>query len=380
MKEGDLMSNTYDAIVVGGGVIGGAIAYNLAKRGGKVLLLEKDRLASKASGAAAGMLGAQSEMDGDGPLFQLARKSRAMFTKIAEEIKETSGIDIGLINKGMLKVALNEQEQQEYKRIMAIQNQSGEQADWLTGEELRRKEPALSDAIKGAMYIEKDGQVEADQLTLGFLKSAAASGVVIKEYVEVYEFQLSKGKVEGVVTNQGIFTSENVIVAGGAWSQKLLSETGLQLDTYPVKGECFSVVTHRQMLFTTIFSHGCYLVPKKGGRIIVGATVKPRTFDQKVSVSGISILLEQAKNLMPSIVEAEWERAWAGIRPQTVDGLPYLGEHPAYKGLYIATGHFRNGILLSPITGVVIADLIEGKPTSVNLEPFRVDRLVRQLT
>ena len=374
------MSNTYDAIVVGGGVIGGAIAYNLAKRGGKVLLLEKDRLASKSSGAAAGMLGAQSEMDGDGPLFQLARKSRAMFPKIAEEIKENSGIDIGLINKGMLKVALTEQEQQEYKRIMAIQNQSGEQADWFTGEELRRKEPALSDAIKGAMYIEKDGQVEADQLTLGFLKSAAASGVVIKEYVEVYDFQLSKGKVEGVVTNQGIFTSENVIVAGGAWSQKLLLETGLQLDTYPVKGECFSVVTHRQMLSTTIFSHGCYLVPKKGGRIVVGATVMPRTFDQKVSLNGISTLLEQAKNLMPSIVEAEWERAWAGIRPQTIDGLPYLGEHPAYKGLYIATGHFRNGILLSPITGVVIADLIEGKPTSVNLEPFRVDRLVRQLT
>lgn len=374
------MSNTYDAIVVGGGVIGGAIAYNLAKRGGKVLLLEKDRLASKSSGAAAGMLGAQSEMDGDGPLFQLARKSRAMFPKIAEEIKENSGIDIGLINKGMLKVALTEQEQQEYKRIMAIQNQSGEQADWFTGEELRRKEPALSDAIKGAMYIEKDGQVEADQLTLGFLKSAAASGVVIKEYVEVYDFQLSKGKVEGVVTNQGIFTSENVIVAGGAWSQKLLLETGLQLDTYPVKGECFSVVTHRQMLSTTIFSHGCYLVPKKGGRIVVGATVMPRTFNQKVSLNGISILLEQAKNLMPSIVEAEWERAWAGIRPQTIDGLPYLGEHPAYKGLYIATGHFRNGILLSPITGVVIADLIEGKSTSENLEPFRVDRLVRQLT
>ena len=185
-----------------------------------------------------------------------------MFPKIAEEIKETSGIDIGLINKGMLKL-LTEQKQQEYKRIMAIQNQSGEQADWFTGEELRRKEPALSDAIKGAMYIEKDGQVEANQLTLGLLKSAAASGVVIKEYVEVYDFQLSKGKVEGVVTNQGIFTSENVIVAGGAWSQKLLSETGLQLDTYPVKGECFSVVTHRQMLSTTIFSHGCYLVPKK---------------------------------------------------------------------------------------------------------------------
>lgn len=380
VEGGILMTDAYDAIVVGGGVIGGAIAYNLAKRGGKVLLLEKDRLASKASGAAAGMLGAQAEMDGEGSLFQLARKSRAMFTQLAGEIKETSGIDIELINKGMLKVALNEQQQQEYKRVIAIQRQSGEQADWMTGEEVRRKEPVLSDAITGAMHLEKDGQVEATQLTLGFLKSAAARGVVIKEFVEVYYFQLSKGKVSGVVTNEGNFISENVIVAGGAWSKKLLSKTGLQLDTYPVKGECFSVVTHSQMLTTTVFSHGCYLVPKKGGRIIVGATVKPRTFCKKVTVEGISILMEQAKKLMPSIVEAEWERAWAGIRPQTGDGLPYLGEHPAYKGLFIATGHFRNGILLSPITGEVIADLVEGKPTSLNLEPFRVDRLVRQLT
>jgi glycine oxidase len=374
------MSYSYDAIVVGGGVIGGAIAYNLAKRGRKILLLEKDRLASKSSGAAAGMLGAQAEMDGEGPLFQLARKSRAMFTKLAVEIKETSGIDIELINKGMLKVALNEMEQQEYKRVIAIQQQDGEQANLLTGDEVRRKEPALSETITGALYLEKDGHVDATQLTLGFLKSAASSGVVIKEDVEVYDFQLSKGKVMGVLTNEGNFTSENVIVAGGAWSEKLLSETGLQLDTYPVKGECFSVVSHHQMLSTTIFSHGCYLVPKKGGRIIVGATVKPRTFNQKVTVEGISLLMEQAKILMPSIVKAEWERAWAGIRPQTSDGLPYLGEHPAYKGLFIATGHFRNGILLSPITGEVIADLVEGKSTSVDLNPFRVDRIVRQLT
>ena len=374
------MSYVYDAIIVGGGVIGGSIAYNLSKRGGKILLVEKDRLASKSSGAAAGMLGVQAEMDAEGSLFKLARKSREMFPKLGGEIRETSGIDIELINKGMLKVAINEQQQQEYKRIIAIQRQSGEQADWLTGEEVRRKEPALTDAIKGAIHFANDGQVEATQLTLGFSNSAAACGVVIKEFVEVFDLQLSKGKVIGVVTNEGYFASENVIVAGGAWSSKLLSKTGLELDIYPVKGECFSVVTQSQLITTTVFSPSCYLVPKKGGRIIVGATVKPRTFNHKVTVEGISILLEQAKKLMPSIIEAEWERTGAGIRPQTGDGLPYLGEHPVYKGLFIATGHFRNGILLSPITGEIIADMVEGKPTSLNLKPFRVDRLIKQLT
>ncbi len=224
------------------------------------------------------------------------------------------------------------------------------------------------------MYLEKDGQVEASQLTLGFLKSAAALGVTIKEHVEVHSFLVENGEVTGVVTDEDDFFSENVIVAGGAWSERLLLQTGLEINTYPVKGECFSVRTHRPLLSSTIFSEECYLVPKKGGRIIVGATVKPNTYNRTVTVKGISFLMEKAKELMPSIREAEWERAWTGIRPQTVDGLPYLGEHPAYKGLFIATGHYRNGILLSPITGEIMADLIERKDPVIDLEPFRVNR------
>lgn len=302
-----------------------------------------------------------------------------MFPEVADEIKELSGIDIGLVNKGMLKIALTEQEKQEYKRIAAVQQKSNEQADWLSGEEARKKESGLSAAVIGAMHIEKDGQVDAPQLTLGFLKAAAALGVVLKEHVEVESFQLEDGKVRGVITNEGSFRSENVIVTGGAWSKKLLAETGLNLEAYPVKGECFSVLTDQPLLSSTIFSHGCYLVPKKGGRLVVGATVIPGTFNQKVTIEGISSLMKKARNLLPSIAEAEWERAWAGIRPQTADGLPCLGEHPAYKGLFTATGHFRNGILLSPITGEAIADLVTGQSPAVNLDPFRVDRFEKKL-
>ncbi|MRH41830.1 glycine oxidase ThiO [Aquibacillus halophilus] len=373
------MSDTYDAIVIGGGVNGGSTAYNLAKRGKKVLLLEKDRLASKASGAAAGMLAAQAELDEDGPLFQLAKKSRDLFQGLAGEIKTLSGIDIELINKGMYKVALTNEQVKEYKQIISIQQKCGETVQWLTGDEVRSKEPNLSDAILGAMYIEKDGQVSAPQLTLGLLKSAAAIGVDIREYISVDSFLFESERVSGVVTNQGNFFSENIIVTTGAWSKRLLEDTGLQLETYPVKGECFSVVSHQPLLSGTIFSHGCYLVPKKGGRIIVGATVKPNTFNQQVTVDGISSLMDKAKKLMPSIAEAEWEKAWAGIRPQTFDGLPYLGEHPIYQGLFIATGHFRNGILLAPITGEVMADLVEKKQPSVDLTPFRINRTLKTL-
>lgn len=369
------MRKNYDAIVIGGGVNGGAIAFNLSKRGLKVLLLEKDRIASKASGAAAGMLGAQSELDGKDPLFQLAKTSRAMFSGLAEELKMTSGIDIELVNKGTLRFALTAQEQH---LISTLHKHNGEYAELLTSEEVRKKEPALTNELLGAMFLEKDGQVAASQLTFGFLKSASQLGAVIKEYVEVYSFYFSQGKITGVASSEGDLLSSNVVVAGGAWSEKLLRKTGLQLETYPVKGECFSVLSEIPLLSSTIFTDTCYLVPKKDGRIIVGATVIPNTFNQQVTLEGISLLVENAKKLVPAISQCKWERAWAGIRPQTADGLPYLGEHPDFKGLYIATGHYRNGILLAPITGEVIADLVERKSPSIDISSFRVNRSIKK--
>ncbi|MFE3975396.1 MULTISPECIES: glycine oxidase ThiO [unclassified Peribacillus] len=370
------MNSIYDAIIVGGGVIGGSIAFQLAKRGKKVLLLEKDRLASKASSAAAGMLGAQAELDADNPLFTLASRSRGMFPALSKELKDISGIDIELVNKGMFKVALTDNQVAELKKMIKVQQDAGLEAEWLSTAEMRKTEPLLSDEIKGGMFIPGDGQVSATRLSLAFNKSAAALGVDIKEFVHVFDLRTENGYVKGVSTNIGEFSSENVIVASGAWSAFLLEKSGINLDTYPIKGECFSVLTDRPLLEKTIFSHGCYLVPKVGGRIIVGATVKANTFDQKVSMEGISTLIEKATQLLPAIKETEWEKTWAGIRPQTGDGLPYFGEHPAYKGLFIATGHFRNGILLSPITGVLIADIVEGK-TNPEWSAFRLERSIQ---
>ncbi|WP_057913668.1 glycine oxidase ThiO [Peribacillus muralis] len=372
------MNSIYDAIIVGGGVIGGSIAFQLAKRGKKVLLLEKDRLASKASSAAAGMLGAQSELDVDQPLFRLATESREMFPELAEELKDTSGIDIELVNKGMFKVALTNDGASMLKNKIKTQQAAGLEAHWLSIAEARKAEQLLSDELKGAMYIPKDGQVSATRLSLAFTKSAAALGVDIKEFVHVSDLRTKDGAVKGVVTNIGEFSSENVIVASGAWSAFLLEKLGATLDTYPVKGECFSVLTNSPLLERTIFSDGCYLVPKVGGRIIVGATVKANTFNQKVSLEGISTLMERATQLLPAIKGTELEHTWAGIRPQTGDGLPYFGEHPACKGLFIATGHYRNGILLSPITGVLMADMVE-KKKKPQWSAFRLDRAIQPL-
>jgi glycine oxidase len=232
-------------------------------------------------------------------------------------------------------------------------------------------EPALSEHLKGAMYIPGDGNVSAILFSKALATAAIKLGAHVLEYTEVYDFIKEKNKILGVKTIGGSFYATDTIVAGGAWSEQLVKQVGAELYTYPVKGECFSVRTRVTPIKRTIFSRNCYIVPKPGGRLLIGATEKVHTFDETVSIRGISKLMNLAIQFIPELKNATWEKAWAGIRPQTSDGLPYLGRHPVFQGLSIATGHYRNGILLAPITGWLMAELIEGK----NIDPiFEVRR------
>jgi len=364
-----------DAIIVGGGVIGSAIAYYMSARGMKVILLERDRVGSQATIAAAGMLAAQAEITEAGPMFDFARASRALFPQLETDLRDLTGIDIGLKRKGLLRVAVTEADVVEIQRTLDFQKTVGEQADWLSTEQVRYKEPSISSEILGAMLIEEDSQVDAPELCSAFAQAAAVLGAQIVEFTEVKSLLFAHGRINGVMTSVEAIYSDQVIIASGTWSGSLLAQAGLTCPIYPVKGECYSVLSHVPLVQSTIFSHGCYLVPKKGGRLVVGATTTAHSYDRKVSLGGIVQLLEAAKRLIPGIVDTEWEKAWCGLRPQTLDGLPYLGAHPHYKGLYVAAGHYRNGILLSAMTGKLVADWAEGKiEKNLSLESYRVDR------
>ena len=369
------MNKSYDVIIIGGGVNGCSIAYYLAGEGRSVLLLEREKLAGKASSAAAGMLGAQVEVREEGALFDIAKESRAMFPSLQYELKEHSGIDIELVQKGMLKLAMNEEEERHLKSMIAFQQKLGERAEWLAPEQVAAREGKLSDALLGAMDIPMDGHVNPERLTHAFAKSAVTLGAEVKEYVEVYKLITDGSTVKGVETSNGTFHGENVVVAAGAWSKRLLGECGVTVPAYPVKGECFSVITERPLLASTIFTESCYIVPKSGNRLVIGATMIPDTFSESVTVGGLFQLMEEAARVLPALKSATFERSWSGIRPQTGDGLPYLGQHPTYKNLVIASGHYRNGILLSPITGKLVTKMIHGEPLPVYMEAFKLDRL-----
>ncbi|GGI46747.1 glycine oxidase ThiO [Paenibacillus marchantiophytorum] len=365
------MKQTSDVLIVGGGVIGSSIAYYLAKRGQAVTLLERSRLGTEASAAAAGMLGAQSEMADTGPLFQWARHSRAMFPQLSEELKDLTGIDIGLVREGLLNVAFSDEQERELRAREKLQLAAGEQAQWLSAAAAAKLEPALGEATRGALYLPEDGQVEAPRLAAAYAQAARALGAKVQEFAQVQALLKDGSRISGVMTSEGPLWSEQVIVAAGTWSGQLLTGIGIELPMYPVKGECFSVLTPKQELRKTLFTPGCYIVPKAGGRLLVGATMVPHSYDRKVSMAGLAELMDRARQLMPAIGAAEWEKAWSGLRPQTADGLPYIGKVPEYEGLYAACGHYRNGIVLSPITGKVIADQVVGElGTALGVEPW----------
>ncbi len=370
-----MTASSYDVIVIGGGVIGAAVGWELAKRRHRVAIFDVGKAGKEASSAAAGMLGAQSEFSAPSPLVPLALQSRALMPSLAAELKERTGMDIELVEKGLIKAATTEEEADDLRRHYAFWRERGEPVHWLTNEEVREIEPQLhAEALTGAMWIPGDGQVSAPNLAAALVSAAVSAGVHLYEYAEVLDIR-SGGGGHLVDTAVGTFAAEAVVIASGAWAARLGAKAGLSLSMFPVKGECLMVRAHVPLLRTTVFAkNGCYIVPKAGNRLLIGATSTPGTYDRRILAGGLARLLLQAAHLLPAVEQAEWVDAWSGIRPQTKDGLPYIGEHPERPGIFVAAGHYRNGILLSAITGAIVADLVERKKPAFDLSPFALTR------
>ncbi|MFC7394424.1 glycine oxidase ThiO [Scopulibacillus cellulosilyticus] len=369
------MGKVHDVIIIGGGVIGCSIAYYLAKKKHSVLLLEKDRIGEKASSAAAGMLGVQSEIEEEGPLFQLARKSRDLFPDLSEELKDLTGIDIGYTKSGALKLAFTPDELERLTKIAEWQKDNGEEVILGDQRMILDKVPAVSDLVIGGLYFPNEGQVHPVDLTNALARGAMHYGAKIREYTDVLDLEIKDGRVQSVKTAAGTYYSHLVIIATGAWSQVWFSHQP-HINIYPVKGEVVSVTTQSSALKSTLFSEKCYIAPKRGGEIFIGATMKPYDYDQSVTAGGVQSLLKQAIDILPILSEATFNRVWSGQRPQTNDGLPFIGRDTLFDGLMYATGHYRNGILLSPITGKLVAQMAMTGKDVPELAPFNASRLL----
>ncbi len=341
------MRESFDVAVVGGGVIGCALASELARRGASVVLLERERLAAGASYGAGGMLAPQVEAHGPGPLLELGLTARALFPDVAERLG--GGFDLDL--SGIVRVTFTEEGAAELRSRAEWQGRRGLQARILDAAEARDRVPGLAGDPRAALWV-PDGQLDPARLTVALAEEAVRHGARVREGVPA--LHVGPGRVD---TAAGPVVAGAVVVAAGAWSGPLTAAPG-----YPVKGQRVVLRLPGHPLRHTTWGDGCYLVPKAGGRVLVGATEEPEAgFDRRVTAEALARLLRAAAAVIPALAGAEVMEPWAGLRPGSPDGLPLIGPAPGLDGVWLATGHQRNGILLAPWTAHLIADaLLEG--------------------
>jgi len=363
-----------DVIVVGGGIIGLSLAYELATRGASVTLLEQGQWGGEASQAAAGMLAPYKEFKEAGPLFELGRKSLLLYPEWALQLENETGIDVQLKRGGILTVAASEGEITELHAKFVWQKNAGCNLEWLAADVLHEREPLLSPKMQAGIFSTDEGDVN-NQLLLKALHAACLRrGVVMYEGNVVTGLVTTGDRVIGVKTTAGEFHASHTVLTAGAWAGIMAEWLGFVNQVRPIRGQIAAVSSAGVPLRHVVFGPDGYLVPKRDGRIILGATEDEAGYCRSVTAGGVNRVLHGVQMIIPAVADAVFLQAWAGLRPASPDGLPLLGPVPDWEGISMAAGHFRNGILLAPVTAKLMADwLVEGKGQP--LIPFYPGRL-----
>lgn len=377
LKQGKL-SRSADVVIIGGGVIGLSIARQLALRGlRKVTAIERGEFGKEASWAAGGILAPQVEADRADDFFELARASRDLYPGFARALQDETGIDIQLEQTGTLYVGFTEDDEQEMHRRFAWQTRAGLRVEWLSGEDTRHLEPNIASNVRCALRFPDDWQVENRKLVQALVVSNEQLGVQLIANCEIRSVRIEDGRVTGIESEKTSIDAGTVVIAAGAWTSEIrTSETNSSaVQIEPVRGQmlCF----HIEPTFArhVIYSSRGYLVPRRDGRLLAGSTSERVGFDKRVTDEGAVSIKSMAFEIAPALEAAAIVDSWAGFRPHAPDDLPVLGAASDIDGLFYATGHYRNGILLAPITAEVLAEAVVNRESSPFLESFSPDRL-----
>ena len=353
---------TTDILIIGGGVIGLALARELRlKTFERVTILEKNQFCGiESSNAAAGMLAPQAEADRADDFFDLCRESRDLYSNFAEKLLDETGVDIELDQNGTLYAAFTENDLGEIRRRYEWQKKADLDVEYLSAEEARRAEAFISPDVRGALFFPNDWQVENRKLLAALKKFAELNEIQTIKNTRIQSLLTENGKVIGAATENQNFHAGTVILTTGAWTSliKISENTFSSAKIKPIRGQMLSFKTAKRLFAKVIYSPRGYIVPRFDGRILVGATVEDVGFDKSVTNSGIEILREKAFEIAPNLVNLEIAESWAGLRPFAADGLPIMGGFPEIENLFVAAGHYRNGILLAPLTAQILADRI----------------------
>jgi len=368
---------TQDVLIVGGGIIGLSLAQELALQKCRVAVLERGQMGQEASSAGAGILAPRAEMQEAGPLAQLLLAGRKIYPEFVSEVSGRSGVRIDFSISGLLWVALDLEQLAELDRKKQQQTELGLAVQTLSRDETLRIESGLNPELLSALYFPEEGYVDNRELVRGVELSCLQLGVRLVPECEVLAVKAEGNKVTGVETNSGFFASDRVVIAAGSWSGQLVTGPRSSLPVKPARGQMVAVKGPEPGLRHVIYGSLGYLVPRGDGRVLLGSTVEWVGYDKRVTLEGLQEITASAVSLAPALRASTFIECWAGLRPFCEDGLPVLGAGDL-DGLYIATGHFRNGLLLAPITAKLMADLIVAGHVPKILEPFLPGRFHSQ--
>ncbi len=377
---GNHLNNTANrpVAIVGGGVIGLAIGWRLARRGVAVSLFERDTVGQGASWAAAGMLAPLSEVGFEEEDFlSLGRESLRLFPRFLAELREEAHEEVSLDTRGTLITGLDRDDNERLRRLHGFRKDLGLPVEWLTGTDAREIEPFLSPRTSSAIWIPDDHQVDSRRL-VGALKTAFQKcGGELYENHPVSGIRTAGERVTGLQTDKGDIETKDIVIAAGCWSKGIGGiPKELLPPVRPVKGQVITLGTDATYTFAHVVrAPDAYLLPKDDGRLLLGASEEEMGFDTTITAGAIFRLLERGWEAMPSIYDLPILEIIAGLRPGSRDHNPIVGKTPI-QGLYYATGHYRHGILLAPVTACEISDLIlKGRPSEL-FAPFRPSRFL----
>jgi glycine oxidase len=362
-----------DVLIVGGGIIGLSLAQELALQKLSVTVLERGQIGQEASWAGAGILAPRAEMEEAGPLAQLLLASRKIYPEFVKQVSGRSGLSIDFSISGLLSVALNLEQQVELDRKKQQQTELGLVVQSLSREETLRMERCLNPELLSALYFSEEGYVDNRELAEAVRLACLQLGVWLVPECVVLAVKTEQSKVCGLETNSGFMASERVVIAAGSWSGQILTGLPYALPVKPARGQMVAVRMAEPGLRHVVYGSQGYLVPRKDGRVLLGSTVEWVGYDKRVTLDGLQQITASAVSLAPALRSSTFIECWSGLRPFCEGGLPVLGP-TEIDGLYFATGHFRNGLLLAPITAKLMADVIVAGNIPKILEPFLPSR------
>ncbi len=361
-------------IVVGGGLIGCAIAFRLARMKISVTVFERGAPGCEASSAAAGMLAPQGETVAPDAFYQLCAASRDLYPDFVAEIEEMTGQPVNLRRDGTLMVAVSEDERLSLNNVFEGQTRAGLPLARLTVAEVRERAPLLSPRVAGGLLAPQDYWLDNEMLVRSLHAACLSCGVKFCSHIGVERFNVCKNRLDSIETGSsqrlggGCYSAHTYVLACGAWSSEAAASLGVRLPVRPCRGQMMEFEVSSDFPVAVRSGHH-YLVPRSGGRLIAGSTMEDAGFEKKVTAQGILSILDSVCRFAPFVKDLPFRRAWAGLRPDTNDHKPILG-FGRFENLVYATGHFRNGILLAPITAQLISELISSGSCSLPLDEY----------